>query len=241
MFVEKLKVILQKLLTLFILVSVGFLSALTAMRFAIRGQVVEVPALVGLTEAQGTQALTGRKLLLKVESRVYNDSATEGSIVAQDPPLGAQVKAHSRVSVVLSLGKRKVPIPDLIDGTLRAAQINLMRRGLSLGFVASVWNPAVEKDQIIAQEPPPDSKEVIGPAVDVLLSKGPREDAYLTPDFIGMDFRRASEIVKEEGFVTGPVSLQSYPDVAGGVVIVQQPPAGSKILAGATLSFTVSK
>jgi hypothetical protein len=47
MFAEKLKVVGQTLLTVFILLSVGFLSALTAIRFAIRGQVVSVPALVG--------------------------------------------------------------------------------------------------------------------------------------------------------------------------------------------------
>lgn len=241
MLVEKLKVIAQKLFTLFILVSAGFLSALTAMRFAVRGQVVEVPQVVGMTVAQGEGQVAARKLLLKVESRVYNDSVAEGLIASQDPPVGAQVKTRSPVMVILSLGHRKIPIPDLIDGSLRAAQINLMRRGLTLGLVAAVFNDRLDKDQVIAQEPPPNSKEVLSPMVNVLVSKGAGEDAYLVPDFIGMDFRKASDIVKEEGFVRGEVGLQTYPDVPGGVVIVQQPPAGSKVLAGASIGFTVSK
>jgi eukaryotic-like serine/threonine-protein kinase len=241
MLVEKLKLIGRTLLTVFILVSVTFLSALTAMRFAIRGQVVRVPQVVGLEQVQGEGKLSTSKLLLKVESKVYNDTQPAGVIVSQDPPVGAQVKTHSRVSVVLSLGKRNVPIPDLNGGTLRAARINLVRRGLTLGLVASVRSEVVEKDRIVAQEPPADSKEVLSPTVDVLLSRGSGIEAYVVPDFIGMDFRQASDIVTGEGFVRGAVNLQSYPDVASGVVIAQQPPAGNKVLPGASIGFTVSK
>ncbi|MFI5176740.1 MAG: PASTA domain-containing protein [Terriglobia bacterium] len=241
MLVEKLKVIGRTLLTVFILVSVAFLSALTAMRFAIRGQVVRVPQVVGLDQPQGEARLAASKLLLKVESKVYNDAQAAGVIVSQDPPVGAEVKTRSKVSVVLSLGRRRVPIPDLVDGTLRAARIKLVRQGLTLGFVASVSSTAVEKDRVLCQEPPADSKEVLSPTVDVLLSRGAGIEAYLVPDFIGMDFRQASEIVTGEGFVRGAVNLQTYPDVASGLVIAQQPPAGSKVVPGASIAFTVSK
>ncbi|MGB7623753.1 MAG: PASTA domain-containing protein [Terriglobia bacterium] len=241
MLVEKLKVIGRTLLTVFILVSLAFLSALTAMRFAIRGQVVRVPQVVGLDQPQGESRLAASKLLLKVESKVYNDTQAAGVIVSQDPPVGAEVKTRSKVSVVLSLGRRRVPIPDLVDGTLRAARIKLVRQGLTLGFVASVSSTAVEKDRVLCQEPPADSKEVLSPTVDVLLSRGAGIEAYLVPDFIGMDFRQASEIVTGEGFVRGAVNLQNYPDVASGLVIAQQPPAGSKVVPGASIAFTVSK
>jgi eukaryotic-like serine/threonine-protein kinase len=239
--VEKLKLIGRTLLTVFILVSVTFLSALTAMRFAIRGQVVRVPLVVGLEQSQGEGRLASSKLLLKVESKVYNDAQPVGVIVSQDPPVGAEVKTRSKVSVILSLGRRNVPIPNLVNGTLRAARIKLVRQGLTLGLVASVSDPTVERDRILWQEPPADSKEVLSPTVDVLLSHGTGIEAYLVPDFIGMDFRKAAEIVTGEGFVRGAVNLQSYPDVASGLVIAQQPPAGSKVVPHASIGFTVSK
>lgn len=241
MFAEKLKVVLKYLLMLFILVNAGFLSALTAMRFAIRGQVVTVPRVGGLRPAEGKQRLANRKLLLKVEARVYNDSVPEDVIVSQDPPAETQVKARSRVDVIVSLGKRKVPIPDLVRGTLRAARINLTRRGLALGLVATVYDPQSENDNVIAQEPPANSKEVLGPSVNLLLSRGPSDEAFIVPDFIGMDYRKAGEIVVAGGLEQGGVVAQPYPDVPSGVVIAQQPPAGSKVFRGATISFTVSK
>jgi len=189
MLAEKLKVVGRTLLTVFILVSTAFLSALTAMRFAIRGQVVNVPQVVSLDQTQAEKRLAESKLLLKVESKVYNDAEPLGAIVSQEPPVGAQVKSHSGVSVILSLGRRKVPIPGLVDGSLRAARINLVRRGLALGLVATASSSGVEKERVIAQEPPANAKEVLSPTVDVLLSRGPAEEAYLVPDFIGMDFR----------------------------------------------------
>lgn len=241
MFASKLKVIAQTLLTVFILASAGFLSALTAMRFAIRGQVITVPSLVGMAVLEAEQQLGSRKLLLKVGSRVYNDVVPEGMIAAQEPTAGTALKVGRKVAVVISLGKRRVPIPDLVGGTLRAAQINLVRRGLTLGLVASVENFQVEKDRIVSQEPPLNSKEVLSPTVNVLLSRGPREGAFVVPDFIGMDLRKASSIVESEGFQRGRVGTQPYSDVPSGVVISQQPPAGSRIVTGNTIDFTVSK
>lgn len=241
MLATKLKVITQTLLTLFILVSVGFLSALTAMRFAIRGQLVAVPRLVGLTSGQAAEQLAARKLLLKVESRVYNETVSEGVIAAQDPAPGSALKSGRKVNVVLSLGKRKVPIPDLVGGTLRAAQINLVRRGLSLGITAWVEHSTVEKDRLVAQEPPVNSKEVLSPTVNVLLSRGPAETAFMVPDFIGMELNQASATVEGEGFQRGRVTVQPYSGVAGGIVIAQQPLAGSRIISSSAIDFTVSK
>lgn len=241
MFASKLKVIAQTLLTVFILLSAGFLSALTAMRFAIRGQVVTVPSLVGMAVPQAEQQLASRKLLLKVASRVYNDAVPEGIIAAQEPPVGTTLKVGRKVSAVISLGKRKVPIPDLVGGSLRAARINLVRRGLTLGLMASVEDARMEKDRIVSQEPPLNSKEVLSPTVNVLLSRGPREGAFVVPDFIGMDLSKAGSIVELEGFQRGQVSTQPYSDVPSGVIIAQQPPAGSRIVIGNTIDFTVSK
>ncbi|MDD5544988.1 MAG: PASTA domain-containing protein [Acidobacteriia bacterium] len=241
MFAEKLKVLSQTFLTLFILLSAGFLSAITAMRFAIRGQIVTVPAIVGMSLSQAEQTLAGRKLLLKVETRVYNDHVSEGAVVSVDPPVGAELKTRSRVNVITSLGPLRVPIPDLVGGTLRAAQIDLVRRGLALGLVARVDDAQVEKDHIASQEPPANSKEVLNPTVNVLLSDGPTTRAFLVPDMVGMDLNTASALVVREGFERGRVVSQSYPDVSSGIVLSQQPSAGSRVLAGATIDFTVSK
>ena len=50
-----------------VLVVVALVSALTAMRFAIHGQEVEVPALIGLPPTDAARSLIGVGLQIEVE------------------------------------------------------------------------------------------------------------------------------------------------------------------------------
>src|ERR1700740_523290 len=72
----------------------GIVSALTAMRFAIRGREVEVPTLSGKTGEQAKEILARRGLLLKVASSQFSSEVPEGQIVAQIPPAGTRIKVN---------------------------------------------------------------------------------------------------------------------------------------------------
>src|SRR5207249_8938855 len=61
----------------------GIVSALTAMRFAIRGREVEVPPLAGKTADQAKDIITRDGLIFKVASSRFSSEVPEGQIVAQ--------------------------------------------------------------------------------------------------------------------------------------------------------------
>src|SRR3954470_5313314 len=71
-----------------ILTVAGLVSALTAMRFAIRGKEVEVPKLVGKTKDEAEQILRNGGLKLKVTSSRFSSSVGEGKVMEQIPPSG---------------------------------------------------------------------------------------------------------------------------------------------------------
>ena len=75
-----------------ILCVAGILSALTAMRFAIRGREVTVPSLVGKTEAEATEILNRSGLILKVSSKQFNAKVPEGHVLEQIPDKGTQLE-----------------------------------------------------------------------------------------------------------------------------------------------------
>src|SRR5919198_1110832 len=116
-----------------ILAVAGIVSALTAMRFAIRGREVEVPSLVGKTEAEAKKLLEEHQLILKVSSKRFSADIPEGHIVDQIPSSGTRLKASRSVKVLLSLGGRKYAVPNLKGTSLRAAQLTLSQRQLALG------------------------------------------------------------------------------------------------------------
>src|SRR5579872_4105861 len=87
-----------------ILIVAAILSALTAMRFAIRGREVVVPPLVGKTQAEAQKMLEDNGLLLKISSKRFSSEIPEGHIVDQIPPSGTHLKSNRSVKVLVSLG-----------------------------------------------------------------------------------------------------------------------------------------
>ena len=81
-------------LLVFILAAAAFLSAITAMRFAVQGREVSMPNLVGKSSAEAQAILQGRGLQLKVVDRVYSDLPVN-AVARQSPP---RRRAHEKFS-----------------------------------------------------------------------------------------------------------------------------------------------
>ena len=171
-----------------ILLVAGFLSCLTAMRYAIRGNEVTVPNIAGKTTPEAAQVLGASGLQLNVYGHRYHDFVPKDRIVAQIPGEGSRLKRHSNVRIVVSLGARRIPVPDLKGETLRAGQILLLRRGLALGMISSVSSDGQESGRIMAQDPEPEFQFAQSPQINLLLSSGKRRREYLMPDLTGKEF-----------------------------------------------------
>ena len=83
---------LRTLLYGLILVVVGLVSALTAMRFAIHGREVSVPKLAGFTAAEAQRLAAGNGLEVSRDQHFYSSDVPEGRIVSQLPTAGARVQ-----------------------------------------------------------------------------------------------------------------------------------------------------
>ena len=97
-FRERLEWIFRMALLAFILMSVAFLSALTAMRFAIQGREVAMPDVIGKKAVEAQQMLQGRGVEFKVEDRLFNPMPAD-TVVRQTPPPGMKVKKIGRAHV----------------------------------------------------------------------------------------------------------------------------------------------
>lgn len=183
---------------LFILASAAFLSAVTAMRFAIEGRQVKMPALVGQKMPDAEKSLLANGLSLRVEDRVYSDFP-EDVIVRQSPPAGLRVKTGERAHVVLSLGPQHVLIPDLRNASVRATRIQLLRDGLQLGETSSLYIAGSPGDTVILQNPPPGTLNVTSPHVDLLISLGQPPGGWVMPDVTGIPQAQAEGRLTEAG------------------------------------------
>src|SRR5262245_38793489 len=212
-----------------ILCVAGFLSALTAMRFAIRGREVTVPALIGTTEDQAAQILSSNGLSLKVSSKRFSAEVPEGLVGDQIPPSGTRLKANRTVRVQVSLGARRFAVPNLVGTSLRAAQLTLTQRRLTLGNTLYAHTPEGDASAVIYQSPTPGTVEGSDPAVNILISLGPPAQYFIMPDLIGRPAELVMARARNEGFRLGKVNYTKSPGVEPGVVIQQKPQAGYRL------------
>jgi beta-lactam-binding protein with PASTA domain len=222
---------------IFILASAAFLSAITAMRIAIHGRETTMPNLVGTDVGQASKTLRSKGLILRVADRVYSDVPIN-QVVRQTPPPGMLMKVSQQAHVVLSLGQRELQIPPLEGNSLRVSRIELLRGGLQVGEVSSVTLPDMATDIVLQQNPKP-GHGAATPRVDMLVSAGPKEPAYVTPYFIGLNETDAERRL-DQASLHRKINYVAAPQWPHGTVIDQSPLAGTRLSAGGEVELTIA-
>jgi beta-lactam-binding protein with PASTA domain len=239
--------LLRYILLGIVLLLVFLASALLAMRFAIHGREVRVPSLAGLTPAEAERVATASGLVVSVDRRFYTSQAPRGRIVSQAPAAETPVRRGWRVLVAESLGPQRAAIPNLIGQSQHAADINITRRGLEVGSLAELRLPGAQPETVLAQSPPPETKEAATPRVSLVFSAPDNAPQYVMPSFVGRTLHEAAGALDDAGFSVGKVWQVAPPpdgETSTGVsrvILRQYPPAGQKVAAGTAINFEVSR
>jgi beta-lactam-binding protein with PASTA domain len=238
-FRERIEWVFRVMLLVFILAAAAFLSAVTAMRFAIQGREVSMPNLVGKSSADALAILEGRGLQLKIVDRVYSDLPSN-AVARQSPPEGERMKVGQNAHVVLSLGPQNVVTPSLVGESLRVARIQLLEVGLQLGEVTTYAAPAALSDTILQQTPLPGTRAG-SPRVDLLVAQGDSPASYIMPWVVGMTLPEADRLLTSAGFKLSKTTLVASPQWPKGAVTEQTPEPGSKITSDSDIELDVAE
>ena len=224
-----------------ILLSAALLSCLTAMRLAIRGSEVAVPDVVGRTVAQAGELLARSELVIKVRGHRFDDSVPPDQIITQSPSVATKLKRRGSVKVLVSLGPRRVLVPDLKGKTLRASRYLLLQRGLTPGLTSMIRTNGDEEGTVVSQYPVPQHQETRSPTVNLLVSSGRRKAGYLMPNLVGESLEEVSRTLELWHIELGEVAYRSLSGLARGTVLRHTPAAGDRLLEGDSVDFEVSR
>jgi serine/threonine-protein kinase len=236
---ERIEWAFRMALLVFILAAAAFLSAVTAMRFAIQGREVTMPNLVGKSSADAQAILQGRGLQLKVVDRVYSD-LPPNAVARQSPPEGERMKVGQNAHVVLSLGTQTVPTPSLVGESLRVARIQLPQVGLQLGEVTTVPAPTAVSDTILQQTPLPGTKAP-SPRVDLLVAQAEPPASYVMPWVVGMPLPEADRLLASSGLKLAKTTYTPSPQWPKGTITEQTPEPGTKITSESAIEMVVAQ
>ncbi|HZQ29327.1 MAG TPA: Stk1 family PASTA domain-containing Ser/Thr kinase [Acidimicrobiales bacterium] len=198
---------------------------------------VRVPNVVGQTEQEATDALTGAGFNVPAPIQQPSDTVPQGRVMAQDPKAGTPAAKGSNVVLTVSSGKPQVAIPNEAgkDATDAAAELG------GLGFQVKTTKQAsasVPEGKVIGTDPPGGSQAAKGSTVNLIVSSGPQQVAV--PDVVGQTQDQATKNLQAAGFQVKVQTKTSASDPDGRVTD-QSPAGGSQAPQGSTVTITVAK
>ncbi len=196
-----------------------------------------VPTVLGQSRASAIQELEEAGFEVDLADGVYSESVDKNHVVSSSPEPGERVLPGETVTVVLSLGVEKYPVPDLQGLTTDAARAALAEVQLKLGRVKEKFSEKVESGLVIRHDPAEGKQLRPDSVVDVVVSKGRRP--LNVGDWVGKPADRAQQTLERKGLVVDRSQEQYDNTVPEGFVIAQNPQGGT-LFRGETVALVVS-
>jgi serine/threonine-protein kinase len=223
-----------------ILIAVGLFSSYLGMRIAVRGTEVEVPSILGKSVGEATRLLEEIHLRNEVIGERFDPQYPEGTVVSQHPQPGGRMKTSGKVQLIVSLGEKTNPVPDLKGASLRVAHLMAREAGFEFGNISEISIAGIEEDHIVEQFPPPHSRDFMSPRIDILVSKG-NFSRYMMPDVMGQSLNRVLLFFERNDFELGNIRYVDLANLSAGLVVKQFPEPGYILTDEDSINLEVSR
>lgn len=200
---------------------------------------VAVPDVVGKSESEAEKLI--RDAGLKVTHDTANsDTVADGDVISSNPVAGTEVDEGTSVTIVVSIGKESVKVPNLRGKSAADAEAALAEVGL-VGSASEEYSDSVGAGMVISQDPESGKSVEKGTTVNYVVSLGPKTQYVTVPDVRGMDRNAAEKRLKEEGLTPSYQGDAGYNGSYGaGQVCEMSYTPGTTVEKGTTVQFWTS-
>ena len=199
---------------------------------------IEVPQLVGETQAVANEMCEKKNLVMKVVSQKQSDKPV-GTVLEQSIKAGEKVKKQTVIEVVICSGAEEVEVPDVSGNTQDEAWKILKDKGFTDYEVQMEYSDEYDNGEVIKTTPAAGETTTVDTKIVLLVSKG-AEKAEV-PNLVGMTVSQAQKALSDKGLTDGGSTEEYSNTVAEGKIISQNVKAGKKVDGGTSVSYVVSK
>lgn len=216
------------------------------------GKTLKVPDVTGKQLEEATNILEHMGFEVVAQDSIYIDSLPPLSVIRQSPEKDFVVKVGRTIYLTLNkIQPPMVPMPNLVSGTLRSAEMQLNSFRLRLGD--TIYKPDFARgtvlDQLYNGHPiKPGTLIPEGSRITLVLSNGLGNVENPVPDLLGVTLTEAKEILSAQNLNIGVVTTDGViTDTANAYVFKQLPerytPLGeiNKIRAGELVDLWISQ
>jgi eukaryotic-like serine/threonine-protein kinase len=194
------------------------------------GRAVEqLPKLTGITVDEAQDRILSANMAFGKATKTFSETVPEGIVVASDPKSGSTLRFGTVVDLVVSKGRRPIPVGSWAGKDADDARQALEERGLKVD-VSEDYSNSVAEGLVISQNPKTGTLYK-GESVSLVVSLGPQ--LVEVPNVVAYGVDDATATLQDEGF---NVEVQEAPGYIGlGYVYSMDPAAGTFLPIGSTV------
>jgi eukaryotic-like serine/threonine-protein kinase len=190
----------------------------------------------GLSSAEAVAKL--RKAGFKPKTmKETSSTVAAGKVISTNPTAGTEKQLGSPVVVIVSSGPAPVKVPDLVGQSLSAAEAALTNAGLEVGTITKRTTAAKAPETVLAQSPTTGNSVKAESKVDLTVAQAPKEVAV--PNVVGESQTLALVALGQAGFKPKTTSVPTSEAAQVGMVLRQNPAAGSQAPKGSVVTVAV--
>ena len=197
-----------------------------------------VPRVMGLQEAAARERLSAERLRVGAVTHEAHPTAAAGTVVWQEPPPGVVAPEQTDVTLTVSDGPRRIPVPDVAGYEAEHARLLIESAGLRVGSTESTQAPT-PRNVVVNTRPPAGAALTPGGSVTLVVSVGAA--TIRVPSLKGLSLDEARLALETAGLVLGTWFGQATTEVAPGEVFYQEPSAGTLSAPGTAVHVRVAR
>jgi serine/threonine-protein kinase len=193
--------------------------------------VAQLPKLTGITEDEAQDRIQSAHMAFGRSTQKFSETVPQGIVIASDPKAGTTLRFGTVVDLVISKGRRPIPVGSWVGKKAENAERVLKQRGLKAD-VSQQYSDTVPQGVVISQDPK-DGTLFKGDTVKLVASLGP--ELIEVPNVVAYGVDDATATLQDAGFVVDVEQSDGY--IGLNYVFSMDPGAGTDLPKGSTVTI----
>ncbi|MEU7612065.1 Stk1 family PASTA domain-containing Ser/Thr kinase [Micromonospora sp. NPDC049204] len=219
-----------------VVVTLGLVAAIGGWWFGV-GRYTDAPQLVSLSKAEAQTQAERAGLTLKYGEPRFDEQAPKDSVLEQKPASSTKIVKGDAITLTLSLGPERFPVPDVIGKEFELAEADLVNVKLVVAKGASRYDDNLPAGVVLDTSPKVGAEVKPGAKITVILSRG--RAPVTVPNLVGKNLNEARATLARLNLVL--VETYKDSDKPRDEILGQSPADGAGVEKGTQVKLDVSK
>ncbi|MDT9695524.1 Stk1 family PASTA domain-containing Ser/Thr kinase [Streptomyces sp. P17] len=195
---------------------------------------VAVPSVLGDDFDDAKATLEGDKYEFVVKKQEKVSTETEGTVLAQDPELGAEVEKGSTITLTVAKAQEQSTVPDVVGSTCDEAKARMTENDLVGECTEVETQDPNQVGKVITTTPSAGQQADAGSKVNIQVGKAPANTQVQVPQIQGQKLKDAKKMLEDAGLVVGNITGSPKDDAT---VFSSNPAPGTTVNQGQTVDI----